>query len=102
MWILDLLEIVFPLLSERVFDASVEAEKRKQARRLLARGRELLWQGRFEDAEAQFGAAKGLDRNAIDKLRKREQQRFLLALGKSGAYGPNSRELYVRLQHRAK
>ncbi len=85
----------------QITEARVRAERRKQAKRLLRHGRELLRQGRREEADTQFGAAMKLNPRVVDVLSKRQQRKFLGELVQQGG-GLNASHLWIQLEGLAK
>ena len=95
--IIEIIELSYRFLAKWSWDKSVEAERKRQARSFLKSGREFLWQGRFDEADARFGAARRLNPKVISTLSRRQRKTFKLELGNSGKYGINSREFWRQL-----
>ena len=70
--------------------SAVEAERKRQARRFLARGCELLEKKRFNEADIQFAVATILDDHLLMFLskRKRRKLKFFLAKNRGGSQAP--------------
>jgi hypothetical protein len=98
----ELFALFCHFIAQKLFDRSVEAERKRQAKSLLKCGREFLWQGRFEEADVRFGAARKLDPMVVSTLSRKQRQAFKLELGESGNYGRNSREFWKQLNYVAK
>ncbi len=78
------------VLSTEPSYSAVEAERKKQARRFLAKGCELLEQKRFNEADIQFAVAMILDDHLLVFLSKRKRRKLksFLAKNRGGFQAP--------------